>query len=220
MHKSNVSNLLLMVLLSSCANAIVVRNKHSNYHLDIPKAYRSKDISFTAYSLSKSDKQIAIRKNQELERIVMSKGKNFNSLNTKTFLSDSSWFDVSKGSENFEKFLSSTRENGKYDYFLDVHTERKLLADDYGILWYMLHIVSLGFIPIYQQTQIHIKTTLFDKQGNVLNSSKVVHTRSFWAWTPLMVSSRAKKINSDELNDEMLDPSVNKVLSKTFIELK
>lgn len=52
--------------------------------------------------------------------------------------------------------------------------------------WGMIHILSLGIIPITKMDQFNIRTTLFDKIGQVIRQKQTLNESRIWYWSPLL----------------------------------
>jgi hypothetical protein len=71
------------------------------------------------------------------------------------------------------------------DLFLDIQAEGK----DYGphayMYWGLVHILSLGLIPIYTNADISWSTVLYDRDGVEISRGSIGDRSSIWAWSPL-----------------------------------
>lgn len=62
--------------------------------------------------------------------------------------------------------------------------------------WIMLHIVSLGFLPLRGPNDFHYELTLYGKNRIELKKDTLNNKSSIWLWTPLILAGGSVIMNS------------------------
>ena len=89
----------------------------------------------------------------------------------------------------------------KADYFLDLRYENPPRGPHAYLYWGMIHILSLGLIPLSVSNDVRINATLYNRDGRILHSTSTVNKSTLWAWLPLFF-----------FNDFKLFPNIDKTV--------
>lgn len=103
------------------------------------------------------------------------------------------------------------------DLFLDIESEDK----DYGphgggyIHWGLIHILSLGIIPIAINNNIKLTAILYDRNGIELSRSSAFDESTIWGWTPLFFFNGFKMIRQfDDVSQPIRKNAIMHLLYK------
>lgn len=178
-------SLIVITVVSSCA-ATATKNELSPIQ-ELRIIENKKSITFRFYfkTILKDDRGVRIYWDESLSKqignLLVQSGQ-FKEV--KEYQQDSSYIRDANTVEQ-EKQITKVNFPVETDLFLDIQAEGK----DYGphayAYWGMVHILSLGLIPMYINADINWSTILYDKNGVALAKVSVSDKSSIWAWSPL-----------------------------------
>ena len=76
----------------------------------------------------------------------------------------------------------------KTDYFLDLY--RYNVVDGYNnpyFVWTLLHVLSLGIIPIRLPMEVELRAELYDSKRHLVKKLAIKDSASIWSWSPLLI---------------------------------
>jgi hypothetical protein len=84
------------------------------------------------------------------------------------------------------------------DYFLDLQYTGKDGGMQGSMYWGLVHMISLGLIPITFSNDVHLRAILYDRNGKKLRESKADDSSTIWGWSPLVFFNGFRMFNSQE----------------------
>lgn len=138
--------------------------------------------------------QINIQNSEDLNKMIESKITEFKDSNliASEYKSD---FDramfMGKKYDGNVKTYTSINFPIKSDYLVQLElfklpkTSKESVYEALYTYWGMLHILSLGIVPITRTDKFNIRTTLFDKIGQVVRQKQTLNEARVWYWSPL-----------------------------------
>ncbi len=194
--------LIFMLLLSSCVGLATKPNlpEIGQNALSIPQSKKPlkiyiKTFTYLKYTDSKSIYIYFDRHFQEAAMNIFLKRSNSN-ITYIGYSNDFQSFNF-KG-ENYEenfKNYAAVAPPIDADYliqFVDTH-EHKHMNPNHGTVYLgLLHIFTLGLIPLTYENEFNIKTSIFNKKGELISESIANDKARSWYWLPLIFSKRSK----------------------------
>lgn len=216
---------LYIIALSSCAT-LSKTDKAKTVTKPKAKIVRVKKISVEHRVNAQvvENEQISIQNPEDLNKMIESKMTEFKDSNliANEYKND---FDraifMGKRYDGNIKTYTSMNFPIKSDYLVQLElfklppSAKESVYEALYTYWGMLHILSLGVVPITRTDKFNIRTTLFDKIGQVVRQKQTLNEARVWYWSPLffinglhMLASYREIYSSDiEIDSEKNDSS-------------
>lgn len=123
--------------------------------------------------------------------------------------------------ESARTFLTQTRARFSTKYIFEVYSYHEMhgyhgngLMLPY-IVWYAVHIASVGLIPVWMPANAVLKAKVWSTDGKMISDVEVRNSASLWMWSPFIFSSKAKKYRESTEKSEFLQNTVNTIIQRT-----
>ena len=156
---------------------------------ELPPLTSKPTVQYRFYERTPSNRGNGVRFNvdEAYERAIV------DALNTSTYFSSLERYPTSlahvqfqgSNSDEDEELLLKVKYPLNVDYLINVEA----VGIDYGphgnMYLGLLHLLSLGFIPMKMNNDANLKMTIFNKNGDIVFENDLKQESSIWAWTPL-----------------------------------
>ncbi len=224
--------LLLLFVFTSCGT---VRTKPKYLGKDIPLAQSEKGKRavirpFLYHDLEFQKISTTLRHNKKFEESILKafKGtKQFSHITVEHFKSDRIGFER----ENFEDKVELIKKNlrhfektEKADQYFNVYAytmQRGYHDGQYKTLLGVLHILSLGLIPAYNDESVSLTIEAYDQNGKFLYKKTRENSRVMYAWLPAIFwGGTFGDLNDDKSRDILVDGAIRKIMSEVTSDIK
>lgn len=193
-----LKSLLLMFIISmlSCAGLTTKTSLEPNPTLEAAKLKKTSSpitVEYRVYRqhnvILEQNSWISLNNDKELtklvtERLEKAKSEGITFREYKNDFSHSS-FQGPEAQKQLQKIAAPTFPiQGDYLMQLEFYSEQQGYHNGIGYLG-VLHMLSLGLIPITYGLIDNVKTTLYSKEGRILLQKETKNQSRIWFWTPL-----------------------------------
>lgn len=223
-----MTHFLILFFLCSCGT---VRTRPSIDVSDIAlKAQQPKPTvvlrSFLYRDLEWAKLQTSFQYDSDFEKHVtdvLEKSQLFGSIQTERFDPDTISFmreSEDDKKETIGKILSSFKKDKSADLYLNIYAYNKQRGPhdgQYKLMLGILHMLSLGMVPAYNDENVDIVLEFYDKNGKQLITKRNQNSRTMYSWTPaLLWGGTLWKMNPTDSYNELIEGSIKKSLSEIY----
>ena len=80
----------------------------------------------------------------------------------------------------------------------------------------MIHVFTLGLIPIWPGEEVTLRSTTFDASGKALIDNESKSSAHLWTWSPFIFLSKSKKYHKAYSESKFYKNTVNDIITKTM----
>ncbi len=169
-----IIRLLLIVMLESCSTPVVVNQVQEKI---IIKKHHSRKIIPT--------EEVAVQDPENFRELMASKITDLKDFNHVIFTGTG----LNDGANDFTRVNFPLQNNYviQLELFKVPKTSRDSVIDAIYTYWGMAHVMTFGIIPITKTNRFSIRSTLFDKIGQVIRQRQSLNEARVWYWSPLIL---------------------------------